>query len=518
MGERPFISLSMIVKNEEAVLGRCLDSVKGLVDEIVIVDTGSTDRTVEIARSYGAQVHSFAWCDDFAAARNYALERTHGEWVLHLDADEVAVPTVGPEGVRAELAAQPEQILYMRVSVKNAWPDGQGTDIYAARRFFRNRPNVRWRRPIHEAVYCLEGDKPEYDASCGSMVIDHDGYANPRARLARGKNTRNMRILKTSIRESGDAIDYFYLAQEHSAVGQRRTALRLVKLALKKFGGRMRLDFEGALYCAGMRYALAMNKPEEAERLGRLGMQVYAYSEMCYLTGAAYLKQEKWAEAEHHFELALQLRHRVAEYQTEAGTGSWKALIQLGFIDWQLNRRGRARERIERAYAAAPNEALTNLSMGKIRILIERYDEARPYIERAIQIAPTMREAHLRLAESYLKSGDVQAAYEHLDGATREHPEVPELWVWLGNLLWEQREYAACVDVLGEAIAHHQDQAIIYHRLGCSLRELGSYEDAVNALAIAASLDPASTLVRGSLALAIQTLEFARVTGRAAAA
>ena len=82
------ISLCMIVKNEEAVLARCLDSLKGLMDEIIIVDTGSTDRTKEIARQYTALVYDFSWCDDFAAAKNFAISKATNPYVMILDSDE----------------------------------------------------------------------------------------------------------------------------------------------------------------------------------------------------------------------------------------------------------------------------------------------------------------------------------------------------------------------------------------------------------------------------------------------
>jgi glycosyltransferase involved in cell wall biosynthesis len=88
----PLISLAMIVKNEEASLAHCLESVKPLVDEMIVVDTGSTDRTIDIANDFGAQVHNFKWCDDFAAARNESLKHCNGEWVLILDADEAIDP------------------------------------------------------------------------------------------------------------------------------------------------------------------------------------------------------------------------------------------------------------------------------------------------------------------------------------------------------------------------------------------------------------------------------------------
>jgi len=83
------ISLCMIMRDEEAVLARCLDSVQGLVDEIIIVDTGSKDRSVEIAKSYGAQVYFDPWQDDFSRPRNIGLEKARGQWILVMDPDEV---------------------------------------------------------------------------------------------------------------------------------------------------------------------------------------------------------------------------------------------------------------------------------------------------------------------------------------------------------------------------------------------------------------------------------------------
>jgi len=93
------ISLAMIVKNEEATLTHCLESVKSLVDEIIIVDTGSTDETVDIAKSFGAEVHYYKWRDDFAAARNESLKHCKGDWALILDADE-AIDRLDHEKIR----------------------------------------------------------------------------------------------------------------------------------------------------------------------------------------------------------------------------------------------------------------------------------------------------------------------------------------------------------------------------------------------------------------------------------
>src|SRR3989338_8433001 len=83
------LSACLIVKNESLILSRCLESLRSFVDEIIVVDTGSTDNTMEIARSYDAQVKHFTWIDNFSAARNESLRHASGDWILYIDADEV---------------------------------------------------------------------------------------------------------------------------------------------------------------------------------------------------------------------------------------------------------------------------------------------------------------------------------------------------------------------------------------------------------------------------------------------
>ena len=87
----------MIVKNEAATLPKCLNSVRKLVDEMVVLDTGSINRTPNIAQQLGAKVHHFKWCNDFSAARNAALKYVTGDWVLVLDADETLTPGIVPQ-------------------------------------------------------------------------------------------------------------------------------------------------------------------------------------------------------------------------------------------------------------------------------------------------------------------------------------------------------------------------------------------------------------------------------------
>ena len=137
------LSLSMIVRDEEARLGECLRSVQGFADEMVVVDTGSTDATVAIAEAAGARVEQIPWPGDFAPARNQALEFLNGDWVLVLDADEQLRPEAIP-ALKA-LMAQPDVLVInlLRYEVGAAM-----APYSSVSRLFRRHPSIRWSRHV----------------------------------------------------------------------------------------------------------------------------------------------------------------------------------------------------------------------------------------------------------------------------------------------------------------------------------------------------------------------------------
>jgi tetratricopeptide (TPR) repeat protein len=170
------LSLCMIVKNEAENLPRCLESVKDAVDEMVVLDTGSTDGTIEIARSYGAQVAEFAWRDDFAVARNEALKHVTGDWVLVLDADERLADTVVP--LLRQLIERDNALVINLVRHEI----GATQSPYSmVSRLFRRHPAVQFSRPYHamidDSVAQLLQQEPDWQIlDCSEVAILHDGY------------------------------------------------------------------------------------------------------------------------------------------------------------------------------------------------------------------------------------------------------------------------------------------------------------------------------------------------------
>lgn len=199
-GSRPKVSLTMIVRNEEQNLPACLSSAEGLFDEIVIVDTGSTDRTAEIARSFGARVFDFIWVDDFAAARNAALARARGDYAFWLDADDVIEPPQRAklQAVLRDLGRNGEAAYVVRCACDPDSSGGGGATVVDHIRLFPVREDVRWTYRVHEQILpaLRVADVP---VRWTDVVVRHTGYAD-RA-LRRRKLGRDEAILRGELEE-----------------------------------------------------------------------------------------------------------------------------------------------------------------------------------------------------------------------------------------------------------------------------------------------------------------------------
>jgi glycosyltransferase involved in cell wall biosynthesis len=140
------LSICMIVKNEEEALPKCLSNIQGLADELIVVDTGSTDRTVEIAQSFGANIHYFAWNDNFSDARNESLKHATGDWILWLDADDI-LPKTHHATIRRLLGQPNNHAFFFRLENVG----GDEATCYQLR-MFPNRPGIEYTMPVHEQV------------------------------------------------------------------------------------------------------------------------------------------------------------------------------------------------------------------------------------------------------------------------------------------------------------------------------------------------------------------------------
>ena len=206
------VSAALIVRDEEKFLGACLGSLAGLADEIVVVDTGSKDRSREIARDAGARVYDLPWTGDFSAARNHALGLARGEWILYIDADE----RVG-EGDRAAVREQLRRPGYIgyRVLLRPR----PGFSPYWELRLFRNDPRIRFRGIIHENIWpAIVSCQAASGGRIGltELFLEHDGYEGDQ----RHKHLRNQPLLERSLAEDPSRVfSWCHLASVREALG-----------------------------------------------------------------------------------------------------------------------------------------------------------------------------------------------------------------------------------------------------------------------------------------------------------
>ncbi len=224
-GKKIRISQCMIVKNEEKNIRRALSWGRKMMWEQIVVDTGSTDRTAEIAREMGAKVFFFQWMDDFAAAKNYALDQAKGDWIAFLDADEYMTP----EGVE-RMEAVFQQIAgrdFDGISTGLQDLDDEGAIAASGTqvRFFRNHPDIRYRRRIHENLVSLSGRKLYLGDVAQEVSIFHTGYQTE-AMAGKKKSRRNQELLLKELEEHPADYEIMgYLGDDCMSSGEKKEAI-----------------------------------------------------------------------------------------------------------------------------------------------------------------------------------------------------------------------------------------------------------------------------------------------------
>jgi glycosyltransferase involved in cell wall biosynthesis len=224
--ERPRVSLCLIVRNEEDNLAECLSGVAEIVDEVVIVDTGSTDGTKAIATRFGARVYDFPWVDSFAAARNESIRHATGDWIFWLDADDRLDPGDLAK-LRTLFANLPdENVAYAMKCVCLPEKGATASTIVDHVRLFRNRPELRWEYRVHEQIIMPALRRNGGSVRWTDMAIRHIGYQD--AALRERKLERDLRLLRMEdVERPDDPFILFNLGSICQERGQLKEAVPL---------------------------------------------------------------------------------------------------------------------------------------------------------------------------------------------------------------------------------------------------------------------------------------------------
>ncbi len=372
------ISLCMIVKNEERFLERCLASVADVVDEINIVDTGSTDRTIEIAKRFGARVEQREWRNDFGWARNEALKMATKRWILQLDADEEFV---------AESKADLRSIAVAPAHLKGVWIRcvnasdkyrGGGTVSHAIVRVFPNTERIRFHGAIHEFP-SLDDASQTLDACNSSLKIVHHGYLNEVVD-DRDKLARNMEIVEASVaREPEESFHWYNYGMTAFLGGDADRAIqgfeRMWELC-RKHG--LRGFTPNGLQTLADVYTERKNQPEKGLEWAQECLKLAPrYANAHFSAGKALVELKRYDEARAMYECAIaDGEFSDRQFIVDDEVPAWKAQCEIGSTYVAQADDVKALEWFERGLVNRPKVEPLRLNYAKALERLGRYPEA----------------------------------------------------------------------------------------------------------------------------------------------
>ncbi len=431
MNQKSEISLCMIVRNEEQFLAQCLRSVRAVVDEIVVVDTGSTDSTPRIAADFGAHVFSFQWTDDFSAARNYSLEHAGGNWILVLDADEI-IAQRDTEKIRALEKGDTDAYLFTYRSYSQdsydirwiandgSYDEGKGWDGWLSGRvvrMFRRDDRIRFRGAVHETVdhsVIESGGK----FATTDVIIHHFHEKKGKATL-REKQLSYLRLCEKNLAAFPQS------AKTHFDMGLvQRYILNDVKRAIPLQQKALQIDpdFEDARMELALLYHLDGDTKSAANELGALLRRNPRYAPAWLLCAIMLEHQGKVDRASECYTKALEVNPNLIDARINLGTlwlgtgnvagarAAWelahkmnpsnaRALLNLGALELRDGNLASAQGFLEKALAQSPDSPAVWNNLGVLHARLGRSEQALEAFEKVLALDPTREDARKNIAE-----------------------------------------------------------------------------------------------------------------------
>ncbi len=321
----------MIVKNEERFLEQCLRSIQGIVDEICIIDTGSTDRTVEIARAFGARVEHREWRNDFAWARNEAINMATRRWIIMLDADEElkAESRSALEALKSAPAATTG--IWIRCYNKSDDYRGTGEMSHALVRVFPNTERVAFRGMIHEFV-TLDGSTNGLPAVNAPISIVHHGYLKEVVE-SRNKAQRNFEIVMAAAQaDPNDAFNWFNVGSTAFMMQNYESARDALEKMRELNGTEPRGFIANGHSILAELYCDKLGDPKKGEEISLAALRFSPhYANAHFQLGKALVAQQRFDEARSAFRDAIEDgKYAHLQFVVDDQVSIWKAHSEIG--------------------------------------------------------------------------------------------------------------------------------------------------------------------------------------------
>lgn len=324
----PNLSVCLIVKDEEIFLDNCLKSISNLADEIIIIDTGSSDQTLSICEKYNANVHFYKWHNDFSAARNYAISKATGDWILWIDADEEFEKSKSLL-IKDTISNSSSPMIYLPIInyYGEKFPvNKEQAYLYHQPRIFRNHLGIKFKNKVHEIPLLPHQDDIGYPTEFVDAPIYHYGYIKE-VLNKKDKSDRNFNILTEEAKVPGHSpwIEY-HLANELYRKQDYLLAFAYVNESIKGFLLHGKIP-PSILY--RLKYAILLDTNNIKEAWPGINYALYLYPDyvdLNFIKGLILYDQQDYSSALECFNYCLELRENNHKYLILKGVGSFKAL------------------------------------------------------------------------------------------------------------------------------------------------------------------------------------------------
>jgi glycosyltransferase involved in cell wall biosynthesis len=546
----PKLSCCMIVKNEECSLPRCLDSVKDHVDELIVVDTGSTDQTVEIARQYTDNVYFHSWEGSFSKARNQSLGYASGDWILIIDADEEIVQGHGPRIRQAAADAGSADAILMKVI--SPYNNGAKRAFHNSERMFRNNGVIRYEGIVHNALVGIAMPKPS------DIEIMHYGY-DVDEKKAHEKFIRTTDLLKKQIAENPrNPMPHHYLGASYLTRGMHEEAAResVTAIGLAREQGNGNHLFLWTHFNAAMAL-FRLGHLKEAEQYCLQALDRFSdHLDSSFMMTVIAAEKKDWPSVCRYGGQYLNLRDVYESDPQRAGMiinntmkeeasvhllvghachalghhpdmeRHYREAVEIADLKWEtwwniaafhLDRSedfALAEESLQRAAEMAPGESAVWYLQAKLNHVQGRSGEERRWLEKIFEAGKADLVVCNRLALIYLEAGDLERASLAAETALGIEPLNYAALCTLGRLYRRLGQLDPAVDTFIRAAGAHPEGADPWLEMGEICLDLKQPEKAKPFFERALSVDPQSTAVLlGLLEGAIQEGDLEEAVG-----
>jgi tetratricopeptide (TPR) repeat protein len=499
------ISLCMIVKNEEKFLPDCLKTVEGLVDEIIIVDTGSTDRTMEIAREYKAKIYEHPWQNDFSLHRNQSISYATCDWILILDADEELDPT---EHNIIRMAIKRKDIDSVSFVVFNKIQHGR-IGFLNSHRMFRRNKGFKYHGIVHNQLEVTG------KTLISQFKVIHHGYGLSSEQMEK-KGRRSEALLLKQLEESPQAIfPHFNLAQLYRGLGEPQKSLEHASIVAERIGPDdldrrhvflMSLDQIGCAH-------IGLEQLDEAEKTFKEALEYKNdYLDPMFNLGFMYMRQKRYQDAEEIFLRYLKTREDYSPNREYMGLilnnleSQFAVYYSLGFIAFLRNetepaleyfhksleqtddfeylhhllsrcyrRKGmfyKVLEHCVKAVEFGHEDAEIRLIEGESYLNLGNAKSARKSFNRALELRPDFEDARLGLLGADSLERTPEELLEHVNQFLEKSPSSPQGLAARGDVLFKLGDYNQALSSYKDSASKYPDDYKVLNNLGnCFLKQ-----------------------------------------------